>query len=241
MPFYGEIAEYYDYIFPFSTTQMDFVRNSLEKPYHDKRVLDIGCGTGDLAIALSESGFSVTGIDSDSAMIQKAIDKTLHSPATFIPMDMRSMADYYKPSTFNAVLCFGNTLVHLANIQEIETLCKDVKRVLKQNGKFLIQILNYDYILDHNIRSLPLIDNQFITFERTYNYNKKNHLIAFKTILTIKETSKKIINKVNLFPIRKGELYLSLRNSSFSNISFYGNFDRSALKDDSLPLVIEAF
>jgi glycine/sarcosine N-methyltransferase len=241
MPFYEEIAEYYDYIFPFSKTQIDFVRGSLKELYHDKKVLDIGCGTGDLAIALSEAGFAVTGIDSDPVMIQKAMDKMTNKPVTFTPMDMQDLADFCNPSTFDAVLCFGNTLVHLANIQEIEKLCKDVRRILKQNGKFLIQILNYDYILDHNIRSLPFIDNQFITFERTYNYNNKKHIITFNTILTVKETSKKIINKVNLFPIRKDEIYLSLRNSGFSNISFYGNFDRSALKSESLPLVIEAF
>ncbi|MBA4391201.1 MAG: class I SAM-dependent methyltransferase [Syntrophus sp. (in: bacteria)] len=240
MAFYEEIAEYYDDIFPFNKTQMEFVRGSLKGPYHDKKVLDIGCGTGDLAIALSEAGFAVTGIDADSVMIQKAMDKITHHPATFTRMDMREIASHNNPSAFDAVLCFGNTLVHLANIQEIETLCKDVKHILKQDGKFLLQILNYDYILDHNIRSLPFIDNQLITFERIYNYDTKKNLITFKTILTVKETSKKIVNKVSLFPIRKDELYLSLHNSGFSNISFYGDFDRNMLKTESLPLVIEA-
>lgn len=240
MPFYEEIAEYYDYIFPFNREQIKFVKGSLIEPYHNKKILDIGCGTGDLVLALLKEGFDVTGIDSDQAMIQKAANKTTDNPVVFTQMDMKDMTGHFNPSSFDAVLCFGNTLVHLAGMQEIEKVCKEVKRILKPNGKFLIQILNYDYIVDNKIRSLPLIDNEFITFERTYDYNSRKNLIAFKTALTVKETSKKIINKVDLFPMRKDELYLSLRNSNFYNISFYGDFNGSTLEAKSLPLVVEA-
>lgn len=240
MAFYEEIAEYYDYIFPFNKGQVDFVKNSIKEPYQGKLILDIGCGTGDLVGALSEAGFTVTGIDADPVMIRRAADKTANGPATFARMDMRDIGGY-NPSAFDAVLCFGNTLVHLASIQEIEKLCKDVKHILKQNGKFLIQILNYDYILDQNIKFLPFIENQFITFERIYKYDAGKNLITFKTILTVKESSQKIVNTISLCPIRKDEIYLSLRNIGFSNISFYGDYDRSALKAESLPLLIEAF
>lgn len=240
MPFYEEIAEYYDYIFPFNREQIKFVKGSLIQPYHNKKILDVGCGTGDLVLALLKEGFAVTGIDSDHAMIQKAANKTTDNPAAFAQMDMKDMTGNFTPSSFDAVLCFGNTLVHLAGMKEIEKVCKEVKSILKPNGKFLIQILNYDYIVDNKIRSLPLIDNEFITFERTYDYNSRKNLIAFKTTLTVKETSKKIINKVDLFPMRKDELYLSLRNSNFYNISFYGDFNGSTLEAKSLPLVVEA-
>ena len=241
MPFYEEIADHYDLIFPFSAVQVGFVKSSLKEPHRNKKILDIGCGTGDLALALSEEGFAVTGIDSDHAMVQKATDKGANGPVVFTAMDMRDIAGHYEPSSFDAVLCFGNTLVHLAGIKEIERLCKDAKHILKQNGKFLIQILNYDYILDLKIRSLPLIDNEFITFERTYDHDPGKGLITFKTTLTVKETSKKITNKIYLFPVRKDELYLSLRNNGFSYISFYGDFNRNTPGVESLPLVVEAF
>ncbi len=240
MPFYEEIAEYYDYIFPFNREQIKFVKRSLMEPYQNKKILDIGCGTGDLVLGLWKEGFAVTGIDSDQAMIQKAANKTTDNPVFFTQMDMKDMTGHFTPSSFDTVLCFGNTLVHLAGMKEIEKVCKEVKSILKPNGKFLIQILNYEYIVDNKIRSLPLIDNEFITFERTYDHNSRKNLIAFKTALTVKETSKKILNKVDLFPIRKDELYLSLRNSNFYNISFYGDFNGSALEAKSLPLVVEA-
>lgn len=240
MPFYKEIAEYYDYIFPFNGEQIKFVKRSLMEPHYNKKILDIGCGTGDLVLALWKEGFVVTGIDSEQAMIQKAANKTTDNPVVFTQMDMKDMTGRFNPSSFDAVLCFGNTLVHLAGMQEIEKVCKEVRNILKPNGKFLIQILNYDYIVDNKIRSLPLIDNEFITFERTYDYNARKNLIVFKTALTVKETSRKIINKVDLFPMRKDELYLSLRNSNFYNISFYGDFNGSTLEAKSLPLVVEA-
>lgn len=240
MGFYEDIAEHYDHIFPFSKTQIDFVRGSLKRPYDKKKILDVGCGTGDLSIALSKEGFDVTGIDSDQTMVQIALDRKTDNPVVFEQMDMKDIARHYNSSTFDAVLCFGNTLVHLADIREIEKLCRDTRSILKQNGRFLIQILNYNHIIDHKIRSLPIIDNEFVRFERTYDYNSRKNVLSFKTTLTVKETSKKIVNNIFLFPVRKDELYLSLRNNGFSNISFFGDFDRNALKPDSLPLVVEA-
>lgn len=80
MPFYEEIAEYYDYIFPFNREQIKFVKSSLIQPYHNKKILDVGCGTGDLVLALLKEGFAVTGIDSDQAMIQKPQTKRLTIP-----------------------------------------------------------------------------------------------------------------------------------------------------------------
>jgi glycine/sarcosine N-methyltransferase len=241
MSFYEEIADYYDLIFPFNRAHIDFVKSCVEEPYRTKTVLDAGCGTGDLAIALAQIGFHAIGIDYDAKMLRKAgekIDK--EHPVIFNRLDMREIAHYFIIPTFDAVLCFGNTLVHLTGLSEIESFCKQIKSILKDNGSFLLQILNYDHILDHNIKSLPLIENNIIAFERYYKYNDINNLIEFRTVLTIKESKRIIENTILLYPLRKHELDMILKKAGFTDISYYGDFDKRKLKEDSLPLVAEA-
>jgi glycine/sarcosine N-methyltransferase len=241
MPFYEEIADYYDFIFPFNKAQIDFIKSFIEEPYQTKTVLDVGCGTGDLAIALADIGFHVTGIDYDAKMLHKATKKMdKESPVVFKLLDMREIAGYSTTPVFDTVLCFGNTLVHLTGLSEMEKFCRQVKAVLRDSGRFLLQILNYNYILDHDIKSLPMIENNVIAFERYYKYDGIKNLIDFRTILTIKESKRVIENTIPLYPLRKEELDMALKKAGFPNVSYYGDFDKRELKKDSLPLVIEA-
>jgi SAM-dependent methyltransferase len=153
---------------------------------------------------------------------------------------MRSLVAAFNPATFDAVLCFGNTLVHLSGPPEVEGFCRAVKEVLKNKGKFLLQILNYDHVLDHGISTLPLIENDLVRFERLYRHDDKMNMIAFKTKLFVKKTQKEIEDEILLYPMRKSDLEAVLRQTGFTNISFYGDFDKRELREDSLPLVVEA-
>lgn len=76
MDFYTSICTYYDNIFPFSPPQRDFVELTL-KDIPDARILDIGCGTGNLAISLAVKGYRVVAIDYERAMIEAAEKKKI--------------------------------------------------------------------------------------------------------------------------------------------------------------------
>jgi cyclopropane fatty-acyl-phospholipid synthase-like methyltransferase len=162
------------------------------------------------------------------------------SNAIFLQMDMRKLAGDFDPGTFDAVLCFGNTLVHLSGYSEVEAFCTGVRKMLEDKGKLLLQILNYDYVLDRSVRKLPLIENDMVRFERFYEYDGRTNMIAFKTKLLVKETEREIENEILLYPMRKAELEATLRRAGFTDIFFYSDFDKSELREDSLPLVVEA-
>ncbi len=239
MSFYEDIADYYDVIFPFNKGHVDFVKSCIEEPYRSKIILDIGCGTGDLAVALGEIDFHVTGIDYDTEMLRKAEQKRKDS-VDFKHMDMREIGKAFPPASFDAILCFGNTLVHLNSISEVDAFCRQVRTVVKNGGKFLLQILNYDHILDHHIDRLPLIENDIVRFERAYEYDDSRRVIHFKTRLTLKEAGRVIENEILLYPLRKQELDDALRGAGFTDISYYADFDKGPLQEESLPLVTEA-
>src|SRR5699024_12791191 len=72
----------------------DFAENLVSSlnAQQDEHILDIGCGTGDLAHTISETGANVTGIDTSQSMIEVAKEKYTH--IDFRLMDT-TYIDYY--------------------------------------------------------------------------------------------------------------------------------------------------
>jgi glycine/sarcosine N-methyltransferase len=239
MSFYESIVDHYDHIFPFDDAQVEYVKTSIIPLSQHTTILDIGCGTGSLAISLGRGGFDVVGIDLDIAMIDKAAQKSHGlTNVSFRQMDLRDIAREFSPSSFDAILCFGNTLVHLPTQADVLSVFKACKILLKNHGKFLLQILNYDYVLAKRIPSLPTIENDVIRFERIYKYNDDGS-ITFATKLKIKPSGQIIENEVFLYPLLKVELETMLIDAGFHEIRFYGDFHRNPLKPESLPLIVE--
>ncbi|BBE20496.1 methyltransferase [Aquipluma nitroreducens] len=236
--FYTSIAPHYQHIFPFNPAQIEFLKHVL--PYNGARVLDVGCATGDLAFALTHFGFPTWAFDFDVQMVQ--IAKQTKTEEAMFPvfeqMDMRQIDERFPESYFDTVICFGNTLVHLLNDDDIRKFIRSAFKVLLPEGKLAIQILNYQYIFENQIKSLPLIDNEYVRFERNYEFESDSELIDFNTKLTIKSTGQEIINSAKLYAIRQSKLQNILEEAGFSAIQFFGNFNREPLTACSLPLVL---
>ena len=238
MNFYESISEHYDHIFPLNNIQIEFVKNSFLKTKQFD-LLDIGCGTGSLSFELSKLFHSVTAIDLDEAMLHKATIQHASLNLQFRNLNMLEIENTFGISSFDAIACFGNTLVHLNSSDSILDFLIQSKKVLKEDGKLLIQIINYDRILDQHIKDLPTIENKFIRFERNYHFRKEEHLIDFETILSIKETGQQIKNTIPLYPLRKSEIDKLLKDAGFSEMKYFGNFKREDMKAGSIPFVVE--
>jgi len=240
MGFYKSIARVYNQIFPLNPGQVNFTTGVFVYP-GDSSILDIGCGTGSLSLALASTFKRVVGIDLDEKMIEEArsaAPETLN--LEFIPLNMLAIDPHFHAGSFDGILCYGNTLVHLSSLEQISLFFKKCKRLLAPKGKLLIQIINYDRILDQKIGSLPTIESDELQFVRNYIYHPEEHLIDFETILTLKAQGQVIRNSVPLFPVRKSELEDLLKDAGFSYLNFFGNFKREILSSESIPLVIEA-
>lgn len=235
--FYTSIAKYYQHIFPFNPAQVNFLKQVL--PYNGAKILDVGCAIGDLSFALTHFGFPTWAFDYDAQMVEIAQNSKTEDTMfpVFEQLDMRLIAERYPENYFNTVICFGNTLVHLLTDEDILTFLNSAYKVLAPEGKLTIQILNYQYILDNQIKSLPLIDNEHIRFERNYEFEKSSELISFNTKLTIKSAGEEIMNSVKLYAIRQNKIQDLLAESGFGNIEFFGNFNGEPLQENSLPLI----
>lgn len=237
--FYTSISKYYSEIFPYKPVQLQFVNNGLGN-LKDKQILDIGCATGELAFNLTGNGAKVTGIDLNDNLLQQAKMNKSRDNLLFRGGNMLELEKYFHTGQFDAVLCFGNTLVHLQTIEFIQQMLKAVYTVLKPGGKFFIQILNYDYILADQISLLPLIETENIRFIRKYKIEMNSPLIRFQTELYVKKEDKTVSNETLLFALKSVELTDLLNNNSFKNIKLFSDFKQNVFGGNHLPLVVSA-
>ena len=241
MSFYQQIAPYYHHIFKINQDQVHFVQQKIiDESAH---LLDVGCGIGTLSFELSHYYSQITGIDLDTEMIHYALNRQDNKLNTlqFHQLSMLELNQKFDKNSFDGIICFGNTLVHLNSLEQVMDFLKQSKSVLKSERKLLIQLVNYDRILSKQIKELPLIENDEILFERKYRYHAKTNRIDFNTLLTVKSTHQQIKNGVVLLPILKSELEQLLKKAGFKNCNFFGNFKGEMYDLDSPALIVEAW
>jgi 2-polyprenyl-3-methyl-5-hydroxy-6-metoxy-1,4-benzoquinol methylase len=226
MNFYESINKYYDNIFPLNEKQAEFVRGEFRNC--KSKLVEVGCANGKLTNALSE--YNIIGIDLEKSFIDAARSK--YKRVSFERCNMLDITDLN--SNFDGIFTFGNTLVHLS-IDDIKIFINKAYGILNKGGKLLIQILNYDNILDNSIEELPLIDNEAITFIRSYSHGDR---FIFNTTLKIKSEGQEVKNSIELTPIRKKELLGILEEAGFRKINVYGSFDKDKYSSRSLPLIV---
>ena len=238
--FYSSIAEYYHEIFPYNPSQLRFTTNYIGGT-EGKRILDIGCATGELAYQLAKAGAVVTGIDLNEDLLFQANTKKVAPNLTFQKGDMLELESDFHPHQFDGVLYFGNTLVHLLSEQQVFNMFFGVHAVLKSGGAFLLQILNYDYIISEKVTRLPVIETPDIKFIRSYNIEKENPVIQFNTELQLKKENRVINNETPLLALQSHKVKELLVNAGFIDILFFSNFMEEKMGGKHLPLVVKAF
>ncbi len=231
MPLYEDFADVYDAIFTKKDTTATFLNNNLKK----RNVLDLACGTGTYAICLAENGYHVVGTDLDASMIAKAKTKR-HQPNN-PEFYVENMLDLSALNFYDGIYSIGNSIVHLENERTIQLLFEKVLKALKNNGVFILQIINYARILDQNIDHLPTIKNGDLVFERNYVYQPP--YIHFNTILT--KENNPTYNTVRLYPIRPSTVLSILQTVGFKEIKTYGSFNETTFDEESsLPFIVVA-
>jgi len=235
--FYTSISNYYSEIFPYKPMQLQFVKNRVGD-LTGKSVLDIGCATGELAFQLANEGAEVTGIDLNEDLLQQAKSGKAHPNIQYRVGNMMHLENNFRTAQFDTVMCFGNTLVHLPTKELILQMLKGVYTILKSGGNFLLQILNYDYILNESVTELPLIETDNILFIRKYKMDENSPIIQFQTDLVLKNENEVISNQTSLLALQSADLVDLLSQAGFRNIELFSNFKQETYSGKHLPLVV---
>lgn len=127
--YYDSIAKGYDELYKEEQlTKFEKIKQLVE---FKGKVLDIGCGTG----FITELIHNVIGCDSSEKMLEKCDKglKVVHCSIENLPFETNS---------FDTVF----SLTVLQDVEDIKKAIKEIKRVLKPNGKIIISVLNKNKI-----------------------------------------------------------------------------------------------
>lgn len=102
----------------------------LLNPLCGEKILDLGCGTGDLAYEIAKTGATVTGMDLSTEMIGKAREKYPH-----IDFIIGNAEDFRANEPYDAV--FSNAALHW--MKNPEQVVKCVWNVLPRGGRFVAE------------------------------------------------------------------------------------------------------
>lgn len=101
------------------------------------RVLDLACGPGRHAAALTRRGARVVGLDLSRALLVAAREAGAEQ---LVRADMRSLP--FRSAAFDAVLNLFTSFGYFAEDAEHETVLREVARVLRPGGRFVLDFFN---------------------------------------------------------------------------------------------------
>ena len=101
-------------------------------------VLELGVGSGRLALPIAKRGLDVTGVDASEAMLDLLRAKPDSETVTLIKGDMIDPPEL-EPETFSLILVGFNTFFNLTSQKDQESCIAVVKRLLKPGGRFVIE------------------------------------------------------------------------------------------------------
>lgn len=103
-------------------------------PVAGKRVLDVGCGDGELSVRLAQLGAEVTGVDTDLDMLASARRRAVQAGQAIelIEGDVRQLP--LSNQTFDIVVA----VTVLCFVSDPERVISEITRVLKADGRLII-------------------------------------------------------------------------------------------------------
>lgn len=100
-----------------------------------RRVLDLGCGTGNLSTRLARRGFKVVGMDASDTMLMYAAQKS--AEVTWLRGKMENGAPGVRA---DAVISTLDSINHLENREAVESCFRGAAKALEDGGVFAFDV-----------------------------------------------------------------------------------------------------
>ena len=251
----GFIADYYDSS-PMVTRRVEDIAFYCEavRKYGDP-ALELGCGTGRIALAIAEEGYRVVGLDISERMLERAHEKRAALPAEareraqFVRGDM---SDFDLGAKVGAVLIPFRPFQHLLEIEEQIGCLRCAKKHLAPGGRLIVDFFQTDPGRMHDamfqkeslLIEYDLPDGRHVALsERVAAFHRATQRNDVEMIFQVGHPGGKQERLVMAWTLRyffRYEVEHLLARCGFRVEAVYGNFDGSPLGNDSPEMIFVA-
>jgi len=213
--------------------EVDFIVDILN-PTKNAKILDLCCGLGRHSLRLAERGYKITGVDFSRKYLEIAKEraKKKNLNVDFIQGDMKAIKFRRE---FNAVINMFTSFGFFEKDEENLMVLKNVLNALKPGGKFLIDVINRDWIVRHykerdwrEIKGGFFLENRKFDIARSINYAK----------WIVIRNGDRIEKNISLRLYSFHELKSMLESVGLMVIDTYGGFKKEEFTFDSFHMII---
>jgi ubiquinone/menaquinone biosynthesis C-methylase UbiE len=206
-----------------------------------KTILDMGCGTGRLAVALAEKGHGVTGADPAAGMMKIARGRPGAERVRWIDSDAAGLA---LDTHFDLIIMTGHVFQVFLDDADVRATLRTLRRHLAPGGRFAFETRNplveewrewvpsrtREIVQVPGIGSVEIhydiasADGALVTFETHFRFAADDIIVATTTLRFMSGD----------------ELAAFLHDAGFTDITWFGDWDRSPISATSPEIIVIA-
>ncbi len=118
--------------------------------------VDLGAGFGMHSIPLARAGYRVLAIDSSTHLLEQLRAFADGLPVDTAVADLLLFPGYLGKQRADVIVCMGDTLTHLPDIDAVERLAQSVASSLSPGGRFVATFRDYTNLPEGTRRFIPV-------------------------------------------------------------------------------------
>lgn len=249
------IADYYDEspVVRGRIQDVIFYRDAVRE-YGDP-VLELGCGTGRITMALAEAGKRVTGLDLSERMLERAVQKRGALPVEVrerLHLVQGDMTQFDLGEKFRLVIIPFRPFQHLLEVEQQMDCLECVRKHLAPGGRLILDVFQTDAERMHDpvhmretlITEYKTADGRQVRInERVAAFHRAEQRNDVEMIFSIKHRGGKQERLIFAWTLRyffRFEVEHLLVRCGFRVKAEFGDFDRTPLEDASPEMIYVA-
>jgi SAM-dependent methyltransferase len=249
------IADYYDEspIVKGRTQDVAFYREAARE--HGDPILELGCGTGRITMALAEAGQRVTGLDLSERMLERAVQKRAAlrvEERERLHLIQGDMTKFDLGEKFRLIIIPFRPLQHLLEVEQQIACLECARKHLGPDGRLVLDVFQTDAERMHDPvhqREIPVTEykttdgRKVRISERVAAFHRALQRNDVEMIFSVEHPGGRKERLVFAWPLRyffRYEVEHLLARCGFRVLAEYGNFDRTAIRNDSPEMIFVA-
>jgi SAM-dependent methyltransferase len=249
------IADYYDSspILVQRTKDVGFYCRAAKK-YGDP-VLELGCGTGRVTMAIAEAGYRVVGLDISERMLERAEEKRTalrREAREQVQLVQGDMTRFELREKFRTIIIPFRPFQHLLETKQQLDCLQCARKHLLAGGRLIVDFFQTDaermhdpmFLEESALAEYDLPDGRHVALsERVVAFHRGMQKNDVEMIFQVTHPGGKQERLVMAWTLRyffRYEVEHLLERCGFSVEALYGNFDGTLLRDDSPEMIFVA-